>query len=267
MDPDGYTRYLDRLVASLAADDRVIGVVGLGSTARRVRQPDEWSDHDLWIVVRPGSEDWYRTDPSWLPDHHDLVLWMRETRHGMKALYESGHLVEVAVFRPDELSVTRAGDHRVYLDRGDVAGALRGVRERTRQEAAPGRSSGFLAGQFLTNLLVGVGRYARGELIGGHEFVKVHAVGHLLELVALAVPPARPEAVDDLNPWRRVEIAFPEPGRRIAAALRADLPEAALALLEVAETMVVRHLDEWPAGAARVVRRVTAKVLAGEGAR
>jgi hypothetical protein len=262
MESAAFQRYLDRLVGSLGEDERVIGVVGLGSTAQEGRLPDTWSDHDLWVVVQPGTEQWFRTDPSWLPDHQSLVLWMRETEHGMKALYESGHLVEVAVFRPDELAVTRANDYRIYFDHGGVASALQQVRAVTEDEA--GRSAGFLAGQFLTNLLVGVGRHARGEHISGHEFVKMHGVGHLLELMAGAVPPTDPAAVDDLNPWRRVELAYPEPARRIATALRAETPEAALALLEIAETTVVRHLEDWPTAAARVVRRVTAGVLAGE---
>ncbi|MFH2072771.1 MAG: aminoglycoside 6-adenylyltransferase, partial [Actinomycetota bacterium] len=254
-----YAEYLERLVATLGADEHVVGAVALGSTAATVREPDRWSDHDLWVIVRPGSEEQYRTDPSWLPDSGRLLLWLRETRHGMKAVYDDGHLVEVAVFRLDELEVARVNTYRVLLDKGGVAAALPAVREATEAHLdRVQRSEGYLVGQFVTGLLVGIGRYARGEWISGHEFVKVHAVGHLLALLPLVLEPADPDAVDDLNPWRRVEQAFPDMAARISAALAQDVPAATLGLLATAETLRPL-LADWPAGVAAVVRRLASE--------
>lgn len=262
MDPTAYAEFLERLVASLGGDPDVIGAIGLGSTAATVREPDRWSDHDLWLVVRPGTEERYRTDPSWLPDHHRLVLWMRDTRHGVKAVYDDGHLVEAEVFRPDELGAARIGTHRVLLDKGGVAAAVPAVRRATLERlAAEERSVGFLTGQFITGLLVGLGRFARGEALSGHEYVKVHAVGHLLALLPRVLEPADPLAVDDRNPWRRVEQAFPQAAERIAEALEDPVPRAALGLLAVAETTVKPRLAEWPGGAAAVVRRIATGLL------
>lgn len=42
--------YLESVRARLATDTRVVGLVGMGSTAERWRV-DEWSDHDLAIIV------------------------------------------------------------------------------------------------------------------------------------------------------------------------------------------------------------------------
>ena len=261
MDAVAYAEWLEFLVAGLSHDGRVIGVVGLGSTAATVREPDEWSDHDVWIVVRPGFEEELRIDPSWLPDHHRLVMWMRETAHGMKAVYDDGHLVEVAVFRPDELALARVNAYRVLLDKGGVAAAMPEVRSATETHLADQRrSEGFLVGQFVTGLLVGLTRHARGERISGHEFVKTHAVGHLLALLPRVLQPADPGAVDDLNPWRRVDQAFPEMAERIAAALLQETPQAALELLAAAETLKPR-LESWPTGVAAAVRRIASGLL------
>jgi hypothetical protein len=256
MDATAYGDYLERLIASLGTDERVIGVIGLGSTASTVRDPDEWSDHDLWVVVEPGSEEGFRADPSWLPDYGRLILWLRETEHGVKAVYDSGHLVEVAVLRPDELPVTRANDYRVLLDKGGVAAAMTRVRTRTVERLAEEQhSESYLAGQVVTGLLVGLGRYARGEEISAHEFIKMHTVIHLLTLMARVLEPSDTGALDDLNPWRRVEQAFPGRAARISIALASDLPSAALGLLAVAETLKPM-LDDWPSGVAAVVRRL-----------
>lgn len=262
MDAAAYADYLERFVAALGDDPRVRGVVGLGSTAGTDREPDEWSDHDLWVVVEPGTEEELRTDSSWLPDHGRLLLWMRDTQHGMKAVYDDGHQVEVAVFRPDELQAARVNAFRVLLDKGGVAAAMPAVRAATEEELAARRAPApFLTGQFITGLLVGLGRYARGEVLSGHEFVKVHAVGHLLALLPQVLEPEDPSAVDDLNPWRRVEQAFPDAARSIAAALTEDVPRAALGLLAAAETSVKPALGSWPTGVAAIVRRMATDLL------
>ena len=263
MDAVAYADYLDRLVVSLGADDRVVGIVGLGSTAATGREPDEWSGHDLRVIVVPGCEEEYRADPSWLPDYGRLILWMRETAHGMKAVYDDGHLVEVAVFRPDELAVARVNAYRVLLDKGGVTESLAGVLEETTAHLAGARrSEAYLAGQFVTHLLVGLNRYARGEILSGYEFIGTHAVGDLLALLPMVLEPADTAAIDDLDPRRRVEQMFPVPAAHISQALAGSVPEAALGLLAAAETSVKPHLSEWPAGVAAIVRRQATDLLA-----
>ncbi len=252
VDPGSYRHYLDELVEGVAADERVIGVVGLGSTALRPeRPPDEWSDHDVWVVVADGAEEQFRSDPSWLPESERLVLWMRETPHGMKGVYDDGHFVEMAVFRLDELAVTRANDYRVLLDGERITERMAAIRAASRADPP---DPGFLAGQFLTNLLVGAARHARGERLSGHDFVKSQAVGHLLALAAAVAEAAEPDAIDDLTPWRRVERSHPELAAEIDAALLRATPEAAGALLEIAERRVApRAGSSWPGAAAEVV--------------
>lgn len=58
-----------------------------------------------------------RSTSSWLPHAERIALWFPETPHRCKAVYDDGHLVEYAVFTPDELQVARVNDYRVLLDR------------------------------------------------------------------------------------------------------------------------------------------------------
>ena len=264
MEPARFRRYVDRLVEGLAADPRVLGIVGLGSTAMNGRAPDRWSDHDLWVVVEDGAEEEFRSDASWLPDADRLVLWFRETPHGMKGVFGDGHLVEVAVFRPEELAVTRANVYRVLLDRERIGERMKAVREETVAAPAEGRAR-FLAGQFLTNLLVGVARCARGERLSAHDFVRGQAAGHLLALIAEVLPPERPGVLDDLSPWRRFEAAYPRLADRIEHALREPVPDAALTLLDLLESQIAPGWGEYPSEAAEAVRSwVEAVALAEE---
>jgi len=260
MDPGAFEGYIDRLVERLESDRRVLGVVGTGSTALDDRRPDRWSDHDLWIVVADDAEE-FRQDPSWLPDADRLVLWLRETVHGMKAVYDDGHLVEVAVFTTEELEVARVNDYRVFFDREQVADRVAGL-----AAAEPpwddAERAAFLAGQYLTNLLVGVSRFARGESLSAHHFVQSQAVDHLLELIAMVVPPQRPGALDPLDPRRRFERVYPAISARLERALRLPLPQAALALIDLAEVHVEPQMPDYPVDAARVISSTVAAILA-----
>ena len=66
-----------------------------------------------------------------MPDAGDLVLSYRETAHGLKALYRSGHLLEFAVFDPEELRLAKVNRYRVLFDRGGIADAMASLRQET----------------------------------------------------------------------------------------------------------------------------------------
>ncbi|HET9442133.1 MAG TPA: hypothetical protein VFO65_02350, partial [Acidimicrobiales bacterium] len=225
--------------------------------------PDEWSDHDFFVVTVPGAQEPLRADPGWLPDADRVVLWHRETPHGVKAIWDDGHLAELAVFDDQELGVARVNRFRVLLDRGGVAARMAQVRVATvalaRREAPDER---WLAGQLLGALLVGAGRFARGERASGRHLVHDVATGHLLALAARVVPVAPGAVGDDLDPFRRLEQTRPAVARALEAALDGPVPDGALGLLDLAEEHLAPRLDAWPALAARVVR---ARIAAARG--
>ena len=250
MDAAAYAAFSDALLRRLAGDPRVVGLVALGSMSGEGPAPDVHSDHDFFVVTTPGVQEAYRTDLAWLPAAERAVLVHRETEHGLKVVLDDGHLLEFAVFDLDELLVARANRYRVLLDRGGVA-------ERMREVAAKpvGRPSDrWLCGQLLGNLLVGGGRAARGELLSARLFVAGHATGHLLRLLARHVPVEAQVPLDDLDPFRRFERAFPRLGARVDAALSRPPLEAAVALVDLAARELAGRLPDWPVSAAAAVR-------------
>jgi hypothetical protein len=255
MNPAAYQRFTDIIVRNLEADSRVLGLVAAGSMAQADHMPDEWSDHDFWIVTESGAQEIFRTDYTWLPDAEEIVLTFRETAHGLKIVYRHGHLIEYAVFDPEELRVTKINSFRVLLDREQIAERLAEIRQTTIQMFNDNvRDEFFLFGQFLTNLLVGVGRHARGEHLSGHHFVKLKAVEHLLWLLARHLQPAQPDLLDDIDPFRRVEFAFPEIGDALNQALLCETPQAAQHLLAIAEKALPSFLSNYPQAAVDAVR-------------
>jgi len=255
MDAQDYKRFTERLSERLAADERVVGLVALGSMAAQDTQPDRWSDHDFFVVVRSGEQEALRRDLSWLPDAQDLVLSYRETAHGLKALYRSGHLLEFAVFDPAELHLARVNRFRVLLDRGGIAEAMVRVREETAAWTATSGMGDFERfGQFLANLLVAAGRAARGEGLSGRQFLG-YALQHLAVLLARHVPKEEDQPLDDLDPLRRFERSWPALGRELNALLEAPPVEAARGLLGVARRELSGRLPGYLSEAVAAVER------------
>lgn len=246
-----YQRFSDAVLAWAEAEPAVLGLVAAGSMARRTREPDEWSDHDFWLITEPGAEECYRAAHDWLPDAGRIVLAFRETTHGVKVVYDDGHLVEYAVFTPDELAVTKANEYRVLLDRERIGERLRAVRAAT----VDGLSEpAFTAGQFLTQLLVAAARARRGERLSARSFL-TGAVEQLTRLAAAHVPAERPEAVDDIDPRRRFEVAFPALAAEIDAALADDPEVGARSLLELADRELGSRAAPWTGEALAAIRR------------
>ena len=105
MDPDAYRAFTEELRARLAGDARVVGLVAVGSMADRDDGPDEWSDHDFFVITRTGEQEALRVDLGWLPDGDRVALAFRETEHGLMVVYDDGHLLEFAVFDLDEIAL------------------------------------------------------------------------------------------------------------------------------------------------------------------
>lgn len=255
MTPERFHDFTHRVADRAAAEPDVLGLVALGSTSGEPPGPDAWSDHDLFLVTRAGAQERFRGDPGWLPEAGRIVLWHRETPHGLKAVWDDGHLAEVAVFDLEELALARVNRYRVLLDRADVAERMGGVRAATRDRAAAeAPDPRWLGGQLLGALLVGAARAARGERLSGHRLVRCDAVGYLLSLAGRTLPPAEGAVPDDLDPFRRVERVWPGLASELEAALALPVPAAARALLAVAERALGAEAP-WPRVAADAVKR------------
>lgn len=237
----------------------MLGLVALGSMAAQDTKPDRWSDHDFFVVVRTGEQESFRTDLSWMPDASGLVLTYRETAHGLKALYRNGHLLEFAVFDPEELHLAKVNRYRVLCDRGGIADAMARVRQETVASiSTPGMGDRERFGQFLANLLVAGARAARGERLSGRQFVG-YALQNLVILLARHVPKEADHPLDDLDPLRRFERSWPTLGRDLDAALEAPVGEASRGLLEIARRELGGRLPDYPGEAVETVAGVLQK--------
>jgi hypothetical protein len=223
-----YERFTDDLVARLRVDDRVIGLVALGSMATTDRAPDQWSDHDFWVVTINGAADAVRTETGWLPRSDHVVIAFTETAHGRGVIYADGHLVEYAVFDDHDVEIARANAFRVLLDDCGLEARMQAMVDRTIAERHADDPTGAdRFGTLLAQITIGVSRHGRGELLSAHELIRGRAARTLVSLLASFVAADVEGRLDNLDPSRRFEQAYPSLARDINDAL--DTPTLACA--------------------------------------
>jgi hypothetical protein len=251
MTPEQFEAFTAHLTTNLQNDSRVIGLVALGSMAQQDYQPDEFSDHDFFVVTVDDKQEHFRQHFDWLPNPDQIVYTFRETQHGVKVLYNSGHLLEYAVFNQQELFLAKVNRYRVLLDRATIAEDLAKI-EKASVSEPPDRN--FLFGNFITHLFVGVGRYALGEKLSGYQFVQGFAVNDLLQLIPQFIPSPQESKLDNLNANRRFELVYPELGAELNRFVMLDSVKAAAELMALAERILKPHLSEYPEQAVAVLR-------------
>ncbi len=253
MNLERYRSFTQRLRARLESDARVLGLVAVGSMAELGRTPDEWSDHDFFVITVAGAQESFRQDLGWLPDSERIVLKVRETAHGLKVLYDDAHLLEFAIFDEAELYLARVNDYRVLLDRAHVEDDLRHLRTKSAAEVSSFDVERAFA-LFLSALLVGAGRTARGEVLSGSSFIKQHALGLLLRILAHCLPTGSTSQLDNLDPFRRFERQFPEQGRTLQHLLLLEPGLCARQLLAFADEQLAHRMERYPTRAVQVLR-------------
>ncbi len=250
MTPVEYQQWLDETVTRLALEDAVIGVVAMGSTANRSRT-DEWSDHDIAIVVAEGSEAQFRGDVSWMANHESVVDVVTEHHGGCRALFADGHLVEWGVASLQDFATWYASDCAVLLDRGGVSDVVAQIAVKP-FPPSEGSFERDLSLFFMT-ILHGCGRLRRGETISANAIIRGAAVEHLVR-AARATVPSRSLDGDRLDSLRRVENAMPDFAAQLAECLVGDLEGTALALVDLVEACWAGADNRFPAATLKVVR-------------
>jgi hypothetical protein len=152
--------------------------------------------------------------------------------------------------------VARVNRYRVLLDRADVEKRLADLAATTASTGDARAADGWLLSQFLTGLLVGATRFARGERLSARVLVASNAVRHLLILLARHVPSNRRDLSDDLDPFRRFELAYPELGQELDALLRRETPAAVLGLLDLSRRELAGRIPGFPSRAEEIVRHL-----------
>ncbi len=255
MNSANYEQFTQNLRENLEKDERVLGLVGLGSMADKSRR-DAYSDHDFYVITESGTQEDFRQNLEWLPNTERIAFSFRETAHGLKVMYEDGHLLEFAIFDLDELRDSKSAVFEVLIDRADIASIM----PHTLLTEAPSRDFHKELLHALSLLQVGAGRYSRGEHLSGHIFIKSYALMHLLPILIEYVETDNPEKLDPLDAFRRFSFAYPELGGELDAIMHLSPLETAQKLVGVIDYYLAKRMPDYPSQAVQVLAQYLAKI-------
>lgn len=252
-DNDTLTRFLNysnALTNACKSHPKIVGLVLVGSAAETERV-DEWSDHDFFVITLSGAQESLRTDLSWLPNSHSIAFSFRETEHGLKVVYDSGAVLEFAIFDCAELQSCMVNHNRLAYGNNKVAQALEIANSREITKNPTDNLRDFRL--FLSVLIIGVGRARRGESLTAGENIRSTAANAFLKVLTRQLE--MDSRLDKFDPRRRFEFVHPEIGSQIADALTKHPEGAGKSLLDLADKFLAPIWFDYPLGEVQVVRK------------
>lgn len=248
---------LNEIGKSLERRDGALLLLGLGSVGMEIDRLDEYSDLDFFVIVKPGNKQRFIDCLDWLEDVHPLAYSFRNTEDGYKILFEDGIYGEYAIFEEHELRNIPYSDGRiVWKDPLYDAPAAKNLDRIPKMQKD---SLDYPLNEALTNLYVGLGRYARGEKLSGSRFIQSYAVDSILSVLHL-LEQETDYFRDPFGNERRLEKRFPHFSLIIGDMMQGyhHVPESALHILNYLERVypVNRRMSD-------EIRRLAAECLRG----
>jgi lincosamide nucleotidyltransferase B/F len=214
---------------SLEQTGLALALIGLGSVGTELERLDDFSDLDFFVIVKDGQKNHFLTDLSWLTKLKAVAYFFQNTEDGFKLLFKDNVFCEFAVFELHELTTIPFSAGRIIWKADGVPDE---IAIPTRVSSSQKHSLEWNLGECLTNVYIGMKRYARGEKLSAARFVQQYAVDRLLELNELLAQPTN-ELADPFNRERRIEQRYPNIKGMLELWVQGyeNTPESALAIL------------------------------------
>ncbi|UJF31434.1 hypothetical protein [Paenibacillus hexagrammi] len=204
---------LDAIGGSIERRGESLLLLGVGSVGVETERIDAYSDLDFFVIVKPGYKQAYIERLDWLEEVGPLAYSFHNTPDGCKILFEDGIYGEYAIFEEEEMENIAYSEGRIVwmdpnYDRPKIAKGSKKIETKRRA------GLDFPVNEALTNLYVGLCRYARGEKLSAARFVQSHAVDSILSVLHLL---EKEEAYypDVFGEDRRLEKRYPYFAERV----------------------------------------------------
>ena len=234
---DKLLRRLDDMGSFLANCEDTLGLLGLGSVGIELSRLDQFSDLDFFLIVKKGNKSKYLDSLFWLSDVYPLVYSFRNTVDGYKILFADGIYGEFAVFEEDEMENISYSEGRwIFKKPGCTVSNV----QKVPFKSLVSHQTDYAVNELLTNLLVGLQRFRRGEKLAAQRLIEVHALNQLLSILPSLYIEENLFA-DKFNLDRRIEFRFPAIAKKLPLFIQGieNTPASAQHLLD----FVMAHFD------------------------
>ncbi|MBA9086666.1 hypothetical protein FHR92_003146 [Fontibacillus solani] len=227
---------LDAIGQSLSDYDQALLLLGLGSVGAELNRLDSYSDLDFFVITKSGNASRFIDHLDWLNNVYPLSYQFRNADVGWKIMFEDGIYGEFAIFDEDELKHIPCYGGRIIWHKPDYEPQIPTLDQQNPIKRPD--SLDFPLNEAITNIYVGLCRYARGEKMSAKTFIESYAVGQIISTLHLHSQ----ELPCDLDPYsndRRVEARFPDFAVHLNEMLQGydRVPQSAIRILTYLETI------------------------------
>jgi lincosamide nucleotidyltransferase B/F len=226
---------LNDIGTTLKRKDGALLLLGLGSVGIELDRLDEYSDLDFFVIVKKGFKKRFLEQLDWLEETHPLAYYFKNTSDGYKILFEDGIYGEYAVFEEWEFERISYTPFRIVWKEASYSIISSGCTNET--IPSPKKDSlDHPLNEALTNLYVGICRYARGEKLSAMRFVESYAIDSIISVLHL-VEQEVDFYPDPFGNERRLEKRFPSFAERLGDMMQGyhRIPESTIAILNFLE--------------------------------
>ena len=227
---------LDVIGQSLETTGGALLLFGLGSVGTELERLDDYLDLDFFVIVKPQYKTRFIEQLDWLELVHPLAFSFRNTKDGHKILFEDGIYAEFAVFEENEMEHISYTEGRIVWQEAHFIN--KDLHIPTVQNGASEKeySLDYSINEALTNLYVGLCRYARGEKLSALKLVQGEAIDNIKN-DANKTKPEVEYFPDVFSHSRRLEKRFPRFAQTMGYMMQGyhHSPESALHILKYLE--------------------------------
>lgn len=224
---------LDQIALSLQDTKKACALLGFGSVGIETDRMDEYSDLDFLVVAKKGYKKDLIDSLEWLSSIAPIGYFFMNTKDGFKLFFSDGIYCEFGVLEKEEMTGVPHSEGRVIWSEEGFDINIRLANKNCEYESA---DLNWSVGEILTNLYVGLCRYARGEKLTAAKFIQSYALDQLLSC-SHAFIIENLYFKDVFQNDRRYEMRYPILADQLTDMMQGyeKSPESALAILKVTE--------------------------------
>ena len=209
-------------------------LIGFGSTGTDTERMDEYSDLDFLAVAKKGHKQALSENLNWLSSAAPIRYCFVDKHGAYRVFFHDGIYCEFGVCEENEVDEIPHSEGRIIWCEEDFD---KNVRLPSRECEYDINEPDSNVAEILTNLYVGLCRYARGEKLAANRYIQRYALDYLLECSCF-MSKETPFYKDIFSMDRRYEMRFPELVPFLSSMIQGyeKCPEAALAILQCTET-------------------------------
>ncbi len=225
---------LEKIGLSLQKTKKAKALMSFGSVGVETDRIDEYSDLDFLVVAKNNCKQDLIENMEWLSSVAPISYCHKNTQDGFKLFFSDGIYSEFGILKEDEVKNIPHAEGRVIWCEDGFNHELRMPTKECDYEKI---DLTWHLGEIVTNLYVGLCRYARNEKLSAVRFIQGSALDHLL-LCSKMISQEEPCYKDVFQNERRYERRYPKLAKYLPEMIQGyeKCPQAALSILKVTET-------------------------------